>query len=343
MKKWLVLLPLLAACGAPPALGSAPSSGLAPPIAPPPASRWAPPALRLCGWNIRKLGHGSRTDHDLVAQAIDEGCDLVAVMEVMQKQGGHPGYDDLLDALHRRGTAERDWTGAVTDSPRPRTPSGSAEHYAVFWRADRLAPCDEDAGLRYHRDHDGSDEGGGVDLFLREPAFACFRSRLSPSTGPGSQDAGSGVADWRGPDFVLATYHARWADGAEAAIVTEVRHLPEVFAAMATAYPGEGDLWLLGDLNLRPERLDVLSPLVDYTAVEAGSGRGSTLNRRGERTDNLYDHLVVHDPGVSGELRGPAQVMDVRSVAASPEAFFQQVSDHLPIVVELDPSVADDD
>jgi endonuclease/exonuclease/phosphatase family metal-dependent hydrolase len=323
------LLLLASACGPLSPAGPTSPVGAGPgPVRP----SWSPSPLRLCAWNVRKLGHGSRTDYALVARVIEEGCDLVVLVEVMQKKGGHPGYDELLETLQRHSAAAA-WSGVLTDAPRPRTASGAAEHYAMLWRADRLMPCDEPARLIYHLDHDGSDAGQGPDLFRREPAFCCYRSRATPPEAPG----------WRGPDFVLGAYHARWQDGDEAAIAGEVSHLGEVFAAMATAHPGERDLLLLGDLNLRPERLRRTVPFLDHTAVGAGAGRGSTLNHRGERTDNLYDHLLVHDPSASTELLGPATVMDVRGVAASPEAFFRHLSDHLPIVVKLDPSVADDD
>lgn len=55
-----------------------------------------PRTVRLGAWNIKKLGHGSSKRYDLVAQVIEEHFDLVAILEVMQKGGTHPGYDELL-------------------------------------------------------------------------------------------------------------------------------------------------------------------------------------------------------------------------------------------------------
>lgn len=91
--------------------------------------------LRLGAWNIKKLGHNNGKDYPLVADIIEDRFDVLAVVEVMQRQGAHPGYDELLAAL---GTG---WAGMVTAAPRPNTTSGSAEFYAVLYRTSRAAPC----------------------------------------------------------------------------------------------------------------------------------------------------------------------------------------------------------
>ena len=64
--------------------------------------------IRLGSWNIKKLGHGTSTNFALVGQVIESNFDVLAVVEVMQKQGGHPGYDTLLSTL---GSG---WAGMVT-------------------------------------------------------------------------------------------------------------------------------------------------------------------------------------------------------------------------------------
>jgi len=50
-------------------------------VVPDPAE--APELLRLGGWNIKKLGHGSRKDYPAVARVIEDNFDIVAVVEVM--------------------------------------------------------------------------------------------------------------------------------------------------------------------------------------------------------------------------------------------------------------------
>jgi hypothetical protein len=98
------------------------------------------PSIRLGAWNIKKLGHGSSKDYQLLARIIDEKFDLLAVVEVMQKESGRPGYDELVSALSDVSEAG-DWTSIVTEKPRPNTNAGFAEFYAVFWRLGTVRPC----------------------------------------------------------------------------------------------------------------------------------------------------------------------------------------------------------
>lgn len=272
--------------------------------------------VRLGGWNIKKLGHGSSKDYPLVASIIEENFDALAVVEVMQKDGAHPGYDALLSTL---GSG---WQGFVVAEPRPNTGAGHAEYNAIVWRKTLLRPCPGTTGLTYFIDNDGSASGVGIDLFDREPAFACLTWGTTAAGG----------------DFVLAGYHARWAGGNSAEIAREVDHIDAVFDQMAAAHPGERDLFVVGDFNLVPAKLALQIDATDRT-----TGAGSTLNRKGEVTTNLYDHILVENVGDSTELVGNAEVLDVIGRAATPTAFFKSVSDHLPIRVTLKSSSPDDD
>jgi hypothetical protein len=280
--------------------------------------RTASHRIRLGAWNIKKLGHGTTKRYDLVAGVIRENFDVVGIIEVMQKSGGHPGYDELLTEL---GDG---WQGFVTGEPRPNTGSGNAEFYAVVWRTAEVRPCAGWTGLRYVSDNDGGPNGTGDNNFEREPAYGCF------AAGPDETRVGF--------DFLLAVYHATWEEGATPAIQAEVGHVTRVFEEMAAAVPGEHDLLLVGDFNLVPGDLAEAQPFADRT-----EGTGSTLNSRGARTDNLYDHLIVHDPQASAEVVVDAEVLDVIGVASTPAAFYSTVSDHLPIVVEVEVGGQDDD
>lgn len=273
-------------------------------------------SMRLCSWNVRKLGHGATTDFGAVAGIVEGECDAAVVLEVMQKNGEHPGYAMLSDALGP------EWAGVVTETPRPNTTSANSEFYAMVWRTTVLAQCQGWDGLRFIRDHDGSTGDSGVDHFSREPAFGCFRA----------------VAGGAQFDFLLAAFHATWAGGDSAAILAEARGLDAVAEEMAAARPGENDIFVLGDFNLVPARLAEATTLVDWT-----TGQGSTLNRSGAITTHLYDHVLVRSPELSPELRGRAEVLDVRDQVASPELFYRTVSDHLPIRVRLEPQALDDD
>jgi hypothetical protein len=263
-------------------------------------------SIRLGGWNIKKLGHGDAKNFALVVQIIELNFDIVAVVEVMQRSGGRPGYDTLLQRL---GAG---WAGMVTARPRPNTSSGNSEFYAILYRTQRVRACDGWTALRYIADNDGSAAGSGADVFAREPAFGCFAALLPNGT--------------TGFDFMLAAYHARWDGGNTTPVKNEVRNIPKVFEAMRQARTGERDHIIVGDFNLvRTHMEDALGQPVLTV------GTGSTLNSSGGRTTNLYDHLLISDQTATKELESSPEILDVRDVATSPAVFFRTVSDHLPI------------
>lgn len=253
---------------------------------------------------MRKLGHGKDKNYPRIARIIEQSCDLVALQEVMEKKGEALGYDALAEAL---GPA---WSGLRTDSPRPHTGDSQAEHYAVVMRTARVKPCAGWGALRYVPDDDGRGVSGQPDRFLREPAYGCFVA---------------GAAD-----FVLGTYHARWNKGNRDLIAAEVAGVEGAMAAMAQASPGEGDVWLVGDLNLVPKDLAKV-----VTRERRARGKGSTLDENARITDHLYDQLVVWDGRASGELGASAEVLDVRALGGDVESFVREVSDHLPIRVRV--------
>lgn len=282
--------------------------------------RDAPPALvsgelRLGSWNIKKLGHGTNKNFALLSRIIDAHYDVVAIVEVMQKGGGHPGYDSLITQL---GNA---WAGIVTDDPRPETSSGSAEFYAILFRPVRARLCEGWTSLIYHTDNAGG--AAGPDRFSREPAFACFATTRADGS--------------RGFDFVLAAYHAIFAEGDIDDVKGEVQHLGAVFTSMAAAQPGERDLIIAGDFNLVPADLAATIPQPVRTI-----GTGSTLNGTGALTSNLYDHLVAFDLAATTEMIAPDEIIDVRGEAASQKTFFDTVSDHLPLVARFRIDADDD-
>ena len=300
--------------------GGTPSAGL--PVAPPPAPAAEAPAppraqIRLCAWNIAKLGHRQRKDFRVLGSVLEDHCDLAVIVEVMQKAGAHPGYEQLRAALGGG------WTGTVTARPRPNQGVGHAEFYAALWRPEKVAWCEGWSELRYFSDHDGSRAGSGADRFQREPAYGCFQAAPAPAVGF---------------DFLLGIYHATWARGDHAQISAEVRQLGLVVDEMKRARHGENDVLLAGDFNLVPAQLAAATQLDDWT-----EGSGSTLNRHGQRTANLYDHVLLDSPRSSPELATKARVLDVRRACASAQLFEQTVSDHLPVVLEIDVFQPDDD
>ena len=298
--------------------------------------------LRIGAWNIENLGHGNVKDFNAVASVIERHFDVIAILEVMQKGGTHPGYDKLLDCMGPH------WSGLITKTPRPNVRSGrnsgSAEFYAIMFRENHVAVCDgwERLGLVYHKDGDGSSEEVGDGIFDREPAFACFQSQRG------------GVKS--GFDFMLAGYHARWGENyKDARRRAAVKMLPEVFEAMSAARPGERDLIIAGDFNLIPKdmkkalgkcpEMSQLGHVLDCgeSAEEHGkSERGSTLNGSGERV-NIYDYILVHDADETSEMVRSPEIIDVRGIAENHRAFVDSVSDHLPVVALFRMDGVDDD
>lgn len=67
--------------------------------------------VRLCSWNIRKLGHGDDKNYPAVARVIEDNCDIVGIVEMAQAGGTYPGYQPLMTAL---GDG---WRGTVTETP----------------------------------------------------------------------------------------------------------------------------------------------------------------------------------------------------------------------------------
>lgn len=274
--------------------------------------------VRIGSRNIKKLGHGSQKDYATVAKIIDETFDVMAVVEIMQKGGGHPGYDKLLSVLGP------EWNGLVTDAPRPNTGSGSAEFYAILYWPALVKTCSGWDSLAFFPDNDGSGQDLVPDIFSREPAFGCFEVPNTDGT--------------VGFDFLLAGYHARWSQGDKEQIKTEVARLKEVFQAMKESRPSEADLLIAGDFNLVPSEITESLHCVPGTVAE-----GSTLNSNGAITSNVYDHILCHDLLATQEMIDKPMVLDVTSFTPDGKIFYRKISDHLPVVGQFRAFGPDDD
>ena len=273
--------------------------------------------LRMGAWNVLKLGHDNGKDYAAVAAVIEGNFDVVALVEVMQKGGTHPGYDQLRRALGPH------WDGLVTEEPRPNTNSGSAEFYAALFRKHRVGVCEGWKGLVYHLDNHGTQGEHENDFFRREPAFVCLQSQRDGMK--------------TGSDFMLAAYHARWTGGKKK-IKEEVGRLDDVFRAMSEARPGEKDLIMAGDFNLTPRNMK--------KALGSRPGmtrQGSTLDASGARTKNIYDYILLHDAEATTEMTEQPTIIDVRRIAADVATFRDSVSDHLPVVAVFKTDGEDDD
>lgn len=194
-----------------------------------------PEPLRLCSWNVERLGSRGK-DFSAIAALLEDSCDAAVVLEVLREGDGAPGWEQVLEELGD------DWLGVRTEEPRPE--GGSyAEYVAIAWRKDALEPCDEEAELSYAPDPE--------DRMQREPAFGCFRTAS-------------------GFDFLLGGYHADWDDSVEI-IEEEVRFLDQAVREARRAWPDEDDVLLFGDFNLSPDRLSRLTDLTLFTEGEGST------------------------------------------------------------------------
>jgi hypothetical protein len=269
-------------------------------------------SLRLCSFNTLHLGYDNHKDFEGLARILESHCDASVLLEVMRKGGSAPGYDALLESLGEG------WQGQRTAEARPENAKSYAEYYGFVWKRDKLSPCAGFEELEYLPD--GSSAGG--DFFDREPAYGCFESTDSAHK----------------LDFLLVAYHANF-DSSRAVIEDEVRHLDSALEPLVRACPAEKDIFVFGDFNLNPADLDAVTQL----ELVAQSEQGSTLNSAGERSQNLYDNLLLYSFGATTELVTAAEILDVRDEVGGAAHYRETVSDHLPLRITLDLTAPDDD
>ncbi|HVH42040.1 MAG TPA: endonuclease/exonuclease/phosphatase family protein [Labilithrix sp.] len=268
---------------------------------------------RICSWNVRRLGHDfddRPKDIEVTATIIDTHCDVIAVQEVMQKDGGAtPGYVALLEQLGA------DWGGVITEQPRPASPSANSEHYAFYFRKSHATLCRGWKAARTIADEE--------DAFLREPAWTCLKL-------PG-----------RKRDLLLVSYHAVYGSPIERRrevgwLDDDLDHdgkADDVLRGIRASRSSEADVMIVGDFNLGSSELAEALPRF----VDLADGKGSTLNLRDEITDNLFDHVIVPADDAAGLGATRAEVLDVRKYMKG-DTFFRSVSDHLPVRFQLAPS-----
>lgn len=290
-------------------------AGTEPSLAQEPSGRSRPPpALRIGTWNVRKLGFEEGKDIAAIARLIEAHFDLIGLVEIMWTEDD-AAFRALIEQLGPGWQVQR------TSTPRPNVSSPHAEHYAVANRTAAVGPCAELPTLERVPDGDGSSGSPERGIFLREPAFGCYRAR----------------AEGADNDFVFAVYHAEWGDGSAAAIAEEVAHIDAVFSTMHERFPAEEQLFIVGDFNLGRKQLAPLTAATDRT-----EGRGSTLAESGAISEHLYDHLLAYGEASNQALLAGAEVLDVRSEAFDPKLFRRTLSDHLPLVAQLRCGMDDD-
>jgi hypothetical protein len=260
--------------------------------------------VRLCSWNIENFGRRKimldEADDPDVAEGTGRaiaylmmGCDLTAVQEISDIEGKVIPYflENYLN-VNPPGT----FVSAL--SPRlGRIASGEAqkEQYGFVYDSRKLELVDS---FTYD---------DGTDAFIREPFVGYFRS-LSGNL-----------------DFVVATIHTKPVDAVE-----EMLSMEDVVRLIYLRYPGEYDIIVVGDTNLK-----------DGFNTEVGSqwSIGEFYSIIGEDTTlaksvNLYDQIIIDKQHTWEDFSGLSGVIRF-DTGYNFAVAGDDISDHYPVWIEL--------
>lgn len=225
-----------------------------------PVSKSPPPAadaLRIGSWNIEHLGTNRppQKADELVKYILASGVDAIALAEIKdddQVTGEEPGkapwknkvLEEMLPLL-KQGTGD-EWRYELTD---PQPINVRVQMTGVLWRTGRMTLVDRFRFPIKGGIHDGDPE---LTYWTRHPEAFVFR-------------AGS-VADKK-TDFALVPLHMKSNSDGDAGMKMrkiEAEQLIEAMPAFEKKFPGEKDLVLLGDTNIKGGEQDVPQVWKDF-------------------------------------------------------------------------------
>ncbi len=287
-------------------------------LAGPESADAAPSALRVASWNVRWFPDGEAdtpgpraTDVEWLACAIVASrVDVLAVQEFVRHERGRAALDALLASLGRR-------TGAAWRAVFDACPADGRQHVGFLHRTDRvtLGPPRSLAA-----------EGG-------DP-HACAR-RLRPALHARAELPGGRAVD-------LLVVHLD--SGTTARDRGHREGATRAIAALVGARPRDEAIVVLGDFNTmgcvdcRP-RLDAATETNGLVAafravgLERAEPTAACTERTGRGAATL-DHVFVRasgDGSPGAEVLGPC----ARACGAARGAFFERLSDHCPIAIDL--------
>lgn len=260
--------------------------------------------IRLGFWKISNFGQNPAIDYSLIARIVDAHFDVMALTGLTQNEKTSPAFHRLLKAL---GAG---WTGML-ESASPDQPDAAL--CAILYRNAIVRVCDE--GNQLTKFESSADSGAGP--ISTRAACACFAAPVNKSS--------------MGIDFIFGAY-------SEPETTEAAKALNKAVASIREARPTERDIIIGSSFHMSaPELQDVVEARVSTT------GPGSRLDENGALADAPDDHLVIADVDATVEMIDTARVLDVRSEAASPKAFYTTCSDHLPLLLRLRTTGPDDD
>ncbi|MEE8575280.1 MAG: endonuclease/exonuclease/phosphatase family protein [Thermodesulfobacteriota bacterium] len=276
-------------------------------------------SLNLATWNIREFGRRNRLDKSIhyIAEILGQ-FDLVAITEVRRNVRELAQVLDILGPYWK--VVYSDFT---TDY------GGNKERVAYIYDKRNVAFTGLAAEVDAFRKKDKkTGEYRSEFSWWRSPYIASFRSGNF--------------------DFILITAHIRWSSGSKARIKPLELLAEWIDKRRRDPYCVDKDIILLGDFNI-PKIDDALFKAITSKGLRMpkalrGLDHGSNLAK-----NKRYDQ-ILHYPTHSGRFTNKAGVVDFYTegiaglypgAGMSKYKFTNQVSDHLPLWVQINTDIAD--
>ena len=263
--------------------------------------------LIVAFYNIKWLGN---TPHDLSKLAdVIQHFDICAVLEIKQESELKELWETLVNQ-----TGE-DW-GYVM-GPRTNRPRGSYhESYAYLYRRDRVEVGN---GLTSNI----FDQG---EVYRNDPMLATFVSDIG--------------------EFTLLAIHTRWSNDEDGTRAGEVKAIPGQLQMLRDRLEVE-NIIVGGDFNYKSSSRVLQNAMRQADLIQVDNSDKTTFKRAATGYANDYDHIFVSRE-VEDMVVNKARALDVttliygdRSVANMKKSK-SELSDHLPVFVELSDSSDDD-
>lgn len=271
-------------------------------------------SLNLATWNIREFGRKPRKAASLhyIAEVMNE-FDLIAVVEVRDN------LSDLARVLSYLGPY---WHAVFSD-------------YII------------DAGGNHERV-----------AYVYDKRMVAFTGLAAEADAPRKKDPATGeylprLSWWRSPyiasfragdfDFVLITAHIRWdSKGGAKARIAPLKLLAEwVERRSKEHYVADKDILVMGDFNIPKVNDDLYKAITSKGLRMPAALRG--VHGSNLAADKRYDQ-ILHDPRYTHCFTNNGGVLDFYSggirrlypgAKLTPKAFTYQMSDHLPLWVQV--------
>jgi deoxyribonuclease-1-like protein len=254
-------------------------------------------SFTLMTWNIQDLGRSKDATELAIMVEVMKDYDLIVIQEVVAKDpAGARAVATLADLLNRKGAK---WDYRVSNPTQSPTPYHS-ERYAYLWKTAKLQLLGRPYLDKIMEDY-----------CYREPYIAQFRLRSQPDSEP----------------FFVINFHSRKHDDRPE---DEIQYFDQYTRRLET------DRYLIaGDFNLDEEH-EVWDDLETQGFRPVVRQTPTTLKRDCNLIGNYFNHSIdnIFYPRQHFRRERAGRVDFVGDCAEV--ARMRGVSDHVPVVVELD-------